>query len=63
MLRLLTHRAFERGREAERAEVVEFLRAQADIHRGNHSDAKRRGAINHAADRIRDRATVAPSRP
>lgn len=47
-------RAVERGRQQERADIVAFLYAQADLHQGQPSDQKRRGALHHAADRIRD---------
>ena len=47
-------RALERGRQQGRAEAVDFLYAQAAIHRDGPSDQKRRGALHHAADRLRD---------
>lgn len=53
--------AFACGRDAGRAEAIALLRAQADLHRGHPGDHHRRGALNHAADRLRD--TQAPGRP
>ncbi|GAW50586.1 MULTISPECIES: hypothetical protein [unclassified Nocardioides] len=47
-------RARELGRQEGRAEAVDFLYAQAAIHRDAPSDQKRRGALHHAADRFRD---------
>jgi len=46
--------AFERGRRAGRAEAVAFLREQAALHTDQVGDARRRGALNAAADAIRD---------
>lgn len=47
-------RAYERGRQQGRADSVGFLYAQAAIHRDGPSDQKRRGALHHAADWLRD---------
>ena len=46
--------AFDRGRAQGRADAVEFLRAQAARHHGEVGDARRRGALNAAADALRD---------
>jgi hypothetical protein len=50
--------AFERGRRAGRqqgrAEAVDFLYQQAAAHQGQVGDQRRRGALRHAADRLRD---------
>lgn len=51
----------ELGEYATRRRAFNFLRAQADIHHGEPGDAIRRGALNHAADRFRDRRD--PGRP
>lgn len=53
-MKLLTRRAFERGRQQGRAEAVTHLREQAASHVGKVGDARRRGALNAAADAIRD---------
>jgi len=37
-----------------RAQAVEHLRSTADVHHGEVGDARRRGALNAAADAIRD---------
>lgn len=47
-------RAFERGRQEGRREAIDFLRAQAAAHQGHVGDARRRSALNAAADAIRD---------
>lgn len=39
----------ERGRRKGRAEAIDFLRAQADVHRGEVGDQRRRAALNAAA--------------
>lgn len=54
MLRLIARRAYEKGRADQRAADVEFLYRQAEVHVGAPSDQKRRGAVHHAADRLRD---------
>lgn len=51
----------EQGRAEGRAEAVEHLRAAARLHQGKVGDARRRGALNRAADAIRDQR--APGRP
>lgn len=54
-------RAYDRGRDDQRAADVAYLYAQADVHHGRVGDQRRRGAIRHAADRLRDgRATGRP---
>lgn len=51
---VIARRAYAQGRADQRAADVAFLYDQAEIHRGRPSDAKRRGALHHAADRLRD---------
>lgn len=46
--------AFERGRQQGRQEAFDHLRAKAALHQGEVGDARRRGALNSAADEIRD---------
>lgn len=45
-------RAIERARQQGRREAVEHLRAAAALHRAEVGDARRRGALNAAADDI-----------
>lgn len=45
-------RAIDRAREQGRSEAVEHLRAAAQLHRSEVGDARRRGALNAAADDI-----------
>lgn len=45
-------RAVERARQEGRREAVEHLRAAAALHRSEVGDARRRGALNAAADDI-----------
>ena len=63
MIRLI--RAYRRGirlgEQRARQADIEFLRAHADAHHGQVGDSRRRGALNYAADAIRDRRT--PGRP
>ncbi|MBB3041187.1 hypothetical protein [Nocardioides soli] len=42
------------GREQERGRILAWLHDQAALHHHAHGDAARRGALNHAADRLRD---------
>lgn len=51
-------RCYEAGVEEGRRQAWEFLRAQARAHRGEPGDDIRRGALNQAADRIRDHREV-----
>ncbi len=58
---IFTRHAFERGRRQGRAEAVQLLRDQANLHQGEVGDQHRRGALNHAADRIeQDRGAGRP---
>lgn len=57
----LFRRSYNRGVTEGRRQAVEHLRATAEQHHGRVGDARRRGALNAAADAIRDRH--APGRP
>lgn len=64
MIRLLARayrRSYELGQARARAEDIAWLREQADLHRGEPSDQKRRAALNHAATAMLQRKQ--PGRP
>lgn len=54
-------RAYLRGQTHARTQAVTYLREQAAAHQGRTGDARRRGALNFAADAIRDQRV--PGRP